>query len=362
MKNVMIKIAIVMTAVYIRLLDALVAIFFKDHVSKTMHLVCDALESKTRYISYQITPKDTTEIPLPDNFGKPHSFAIILQGPICTKDDITIKSIRFYKKVYPYAKIIVSTWNDEPEELCSRLSELGAIIVRSEKPENSGSLNVNYQLVNSLAGVKKAQELHCEFAIKTRTDQRVCKPYIFDVMMSAIKLFPGGKGQKGRIVVLGVNGGGMFSPYYPYDFLYLGYTQDLFSLFSAPLDERKNDKNARKTGVSLTRRQRSVQMIAPEIYILKHYCTDVLGLSCEDTVEGYWNVVKNYLICFGMNDVRLMWTKYEFLHDLNFFSSAYSGKDSQEHLSTMSFDFYNWLNLYVGNFEYDKNYEKYSDV
>lgn len=328
-----------------------------------MRHVCMAVESENLYAAYYIKPKDTVEIPILDGLNQSHSFAIILQGPVCTKDNMTLNSIRFYKKAYPYATIIVSTWSDESEEEINRLAKQGAIVVKSEKPSNAGVLNINYQLVNSLAGVKKAKELGCKFAVKTRSDQRICKPYIFDSMLSTLQLFPGGDNQKGRVVVLGECGGGMFIPFHSCDFLYLGYTDDLVCLFSAPLDQRHDAEDWRKIAGSLTRCQNYEKMIAPEIYILKHYCIDVLKIKCEGTVESYWYVVKNYLICYGMKDIDLMWNKYDLLCNLNFYSSAYDGeRDSSERLQTMCFDFFNWLNLYMGNIIYDKRYEEYANV
>ena len=332
-------------------------------ISGAASTACRALETKKEYVSYQIMPKDTSNIPILDGLNQSPSFAIVMQGPLCKKDNMTVNSIKFYKQTYPLAKIIVSTWNDELDEAISEISELGAIVVQSEKPLRSGIMNVNYQLTSSRAGVKKARELGCEFTVKTRTDQRICKPFVFDTMISAIKLFPSNEGQKGRLVTLGVCDGGMFTPYYTCDFLYLGYTEDLLNLFSAPFDDRKDEKTLRERNLLLTRRQLAEQVRAPEIYILKHYCKDFLKLSGEDTVKEHWNIAKNYLICFGMSDVEIMWNKYDRLYNLNFYSSTYfNGKDSLEYLRTMCFDFFNWFNLHVGNIKYDECYEKYADV
>ena len=321
------------------------SVFWKNSLNAIMLCFCKAAETKSTYVSYQIKPKDTTEIPILSGLEQSCSFAIVLQGPICMHDDMTYNTVKFYKQTYPHAVIIVSTWNDEPAENTTRLTELGAIIVRSEKPAHNGFMNVNYQLTNSLAGVKKAKELGCEFVVKTRTDQRICKPFIFDAMLSSINMFPSvSEKQRGRVITLGVCGGGMFIPYHTCDFLYLGYTEDLIQLFSSPLDQRKIDRGFRKNIGLTTRRECSVQMLPPEIYIMKHYCMDFLGFCCEDTVESYWYVVKNYLICYGMKDVDLMWD------------------DSPERLSTMCFDFFNWLNLYMGNIKYDTCFERHADV
>ena len=363
LKNFIKKILCVIVKCFLKPIELVFNLGSESGISGAASTACRALETKTEYVSYQIMPKDTSVIPILDGLNQSSSFAIVMQGPLCKKDNMTVNSIKFYKKSYPLAKIIVSTWNDESDEAIREISELGATVVQSEKPLHSGIMNVNYQLTSSLAGVKKAKELGCEFTVKTRTDQRICKPFIFDTMISAIKLFPGGEGQKGRLVTLGVCDGGMFTPYYTCDFLYLGYTEDLLDLFSAPLDNRKDEKTLRESNLLLTRRQLAEQETAPEIYILKHYCKDFLKLSGEDTVKEHWNITKNYLICYGMNDAEIMWNKYDRLYNLNYYSSAYfNGKDSSKHLRTMCFDLFNWFNLYIGNIKYNERYEKYADV
>lgn len=364
MKEVIKKILVAIDWIFLKIRGFAFSVFWKNSLNAIMLCFCKAAETKSTYVSYQIKPKDTTEIPILSGLEQSCSFAIVLQGPICMHDDMTYNTVKFYKQTYPHAVIIVSTWNDEPAENTTRLTELGAIIVRSEKPAHNGFMNVNYQLTNSLAGVKKAKELGCEFVVKTRTDQRICKPFIFDAMLSSINMFPSvSEKQRGRVITLGVCGGGMFIPYHTCDFLYLGYTEDLIQLFSSPLDQRKIDRGFQKNIGLTTRRECSVQMLPPEIYIMKHYCMDFLGFCCEDTVESYWYVVKNYLICYGMKDVDLMWDKYNGLSDMNFYTSEYFGKDdSPERLSTMCFDFFNWLNLYMGNIKYDTCFERHADV
>lgn len=287
----------------------------------------------------------------------------MLQGPVCLKDDMTENTILFYKKVYPHARIILSTWNDELGELLDHFRALGATVVASDKPEHPGLLNVNLQLASSLAGVRKAGELNCKYAAKTRTDQRVCKPFIFDAMISELERCPARGNSMGRLVALGFSMGAMFIPYHTCDFLYLGHTEDLVRFFSAPHDSRTEGGNLYDKVGMLTRRENSERMIAPEIYMLKHYCVDVLGLSGDDTVEEYWRVVRDHMILFGMKDVDLMWNKYDTMYKMNYFSESYEGdRDSASRLQTMCFDYFNWLNLYLGNFEYDAAYERYADV
>ena len=222
MKEVIKKILVAIDWIFLKIQGFAFSVFGKNILNAIMLCFCKAAETKSTYVAYQIKPKDTTEIPILSGLEQSHSFAIVLQGPLCKKDDMTYNTVKFYKQTYPHAVIIVSTWNDEAEENIKRLAELGTVIVRNEKPSDSGFWNVNYQIVSSHAGIKKAKELGCEFAVKTRTDQRVCKPFIFDAMLSSIHMFPTvSVKQRGRVVTLGVCGGGMFIPYHTCDFLIL---------------------------------------------------------------------------------------------------------------------------------------------
>lgn len=361
MKGIIKKVLVAIDWIFLKIQGFVISFSKKKYLPFVMRHVCKAAETKSTYVAYQIKPKDTTEIPILSGLEQSHSFAIVLQGPICMKDNMTYNTVKFYKQTYPHAVIIVSTWNDEPAENATRLTEQGAIIVRSEKPAHNGFMNVNYQLTNSLAGVEKAKELGCEFAVKTRTDQRVCKPFIFDAMLSSINMFPSvSEKQRGRVVTLGACGG-MFIPYYISDFMYLGYTEDLIKLFSIPYDSRADDTNIKKLGC-LSRCQISEQLIPPEVYILKHYCNDVLGLHYGNTLAAYWDVVKKCLICYGMNDIDLMWNKYDdTFYNSSWYVPAYKA-DSIDSLYSMYLDFFTWLNLYTGNLKYDPCYEKYTNV
>ncbi len=358
MKNLL----IVVNKLYIKLLYSFIGIFSKNADERILHYISKAVSTKDSYVAFQIKPRASVNIPLVEGLNRPHSLAIVLQGPICTKDNMTLDTILFYQKVYPYAVIIISTWEDEPVEQFEGIKNI--VIIKNKKPLNSGIFNVNLQLVSSLAGVKKAEELGCLFSVKTRTDQRMCKPYIFDSMIAALNVFPSEHScQRGRLVVLGKPRGGMFMTSFASDFMYCGYTEDLIKLLSVKLDGRKEGANFREINLSMSRRWNAERMFSPEIYIFKHYCNDVLHCPCEDTVESFWNIVKDYFIFFGLKDVDLMWDKYEKLHDLNNITGAYFGhSDSADRVDTLNFDFFNWLNLYFGNIVYDERFEKYTDV
>lgn len=340
-------------------MNSALKIIREDHIRLVLRMTCKALENEDCHICFHIKPKKIADSRNACYLEQSQKFAIVLQGPIYTNDDFTLNTIRFYKSMYPSAAIVVSTWDDENDKILSKLSENGAIVVKSHKPDYSGNGNVNYQIVNSLSGLVKARELGYEYAVKTRTDQRICKEYVFCSIFSMLKSFPpaDNSGQKQRIAALAVNYGNMFTPYFISDFLYMGRTKDVIDVFSLPLDDRE------KFDIDVTspRKRYSETMLPPEIYILKHYLQDKLGRTCENTVKAYWEAVKDCLLCFGMKDVDLLWPKYDIKYELNHFYGDYFYGNEVPALSEMGFDFINWFCLYSGSLQYRAEYEKYAE-
>ena len=72
-------------------------------------------------------------------------------------------------------------------------------IIKNKKPANFGIDNVNLHYVTSSAGMLAAQELGAEYALKTRTDQRIYHPSLDAYLFSLMEAFPlSGKIQKQR--------------------------------------------------------------------------------------------------------------------------------------------------------------------
>ena len=57
-----------------------------------------------------------------------------MQGPIRKEDNFTYNTVKYYRDIYPNAKVIVSTWIDEDANDIEKIQELGATIVLNEKP------------------------------------------------------------------------------------------------------------------------------------------------------------------------------------------------------------------------------------
>ena len=105
-----------------------------------------------------------------------NSYAIVMQGQIAKDDSFTESTLYHYRKMYPDATIILSTWDDEPADIISRLESKGIICLCNEYPEkeNYGRGNLNLQLINTKNGVVlAAKRSEIKYILKTRTDQRI---------------------------------------------------------------------------------------------------------------------------------------------------------------------------------------------
>ena len=130
----------------------------RDCVDFFMTEACNIAENSQYQLAYRKIPKKCDEIPMLD-YQTNISYAIVMQGPIRTEENFTLTTVNYYKRTFPQAQIIVSTWDDEPKDIIEQIEKAGAYVVLNSKPTCTGTLMVNYQLVNSLGGIKKAAEL-----------------------------------------------------------------------------------------------------------------------------------------------------------------------------------------------------------
>lgn len=328
-----------------------------------MESVCQSLEDSEYSVSFRLKEKHRNL----DNQFKYHiekekredKIAIVLQGPVRKEDDYTLRTVEYYRSLYPDAIVIVSTWSDENPIILDKIRACRCEVVMSDMPTYGGHLNINYQLVNTLAGLKKAKDLGATYVAKTRTDQCIEKPHAFEYMVNLLKQFPTAnpERQNKRLITLSMNYGNMFYPYFMSDFLYFGTVDDVINVFSIPLDERKKFAMAPES----SRRDYSEKMYAPEVYLMKHYLMNI-GYKGDGTLEDYWKAVKESLICVDMKTLDLDWPKYNGKYSLHSFYGDYFWDDTPDKMKTVNFDFVNWFNLYSGSLIYRPEYEKYVDV
>ena len=303
------------------------------------------------YFCYKLRPKKADYF-IPSNIKTTTTsgeFAIVLQGLIEMRDEFTFETIKLYRRLFPGAIIIVSTWDYTDPSIVRTLELLGCEVVLNKDIPVCGLGNVNYQICTSLAGLKRAKELGAEFALKNRSDLRVYREFAFEYLKSLVELNTISSsnvyGLKGRIITQAGNWGQMFNPMWLQDFLYFGYTDDLINLFDIPYDDRnihcyrKDNFDTKRvlTGETLAKWPASEINITKR-FIQKYHNSD---LSLKD----WWNFLGEYCYIVDSEDLLTLWNKYG-LNDLGQFYCEYDGKhnyrDPFRHIS--SSDFINIMN------------------
>ena len=210
---------------------------------------------------------------------------IILQGPYT---DFTDEIVSHYLDLYFVNKIIISCWegtvpstngihvDNKNQAYCHERVEC----IRSiDNLDYSGVLNINYQLVTSLNGIKHSKNDLCA---KFRTDQKYTHEsmtnmyefFIENIHTSKpeINFLNQDKTAKGKIFIAG-----NFNTYlfHPRDWLYWGYREDLINIFDIPfqvneyckqlkVNKQKCESNGDYYFKLFTR---------PETYIGAYYCS-----------------------------------------------------------------------------------------
>ena len=295
---------------------------------------------------------------------KPNEYAIVLQGPVL--DGFTAETIRIYRKIFPKAVIIVSTWKSTDSELVAELRSLADEVILSDLPSTSGLLNIHYQTKSSYEGSKKAYELGIPYSMKTRTDQRILQPMIFEYFKSLFELFPLDNEfldvQKERIIT--ASGGGIARPYFINDFFYFGTSYDMMKFFDFPPDNMDNEIAASLARLRTRKKNFRGIRIAPEAHIIKSYVyrTSKRPNECEATVKRFWEDLRKRFLIISRSELKL-WSgkdggKYDNKY-VNFSSASYTDSGQPESDEAMPFTNQLFLSLLKGHLLYEERFDEY---
>jgi hypothetical protein len=97
-----------------------------------------------RFITYHARPKYARDVHLAPEFAqRDHSeYAVVVQGPLYVKNRLTVETLLLYKKLFPGAMIILSTWDDTDPAAVAEARQAGVEVVISEVLKNGGPLNI----------------------------------------------------------------------------------------------------------------------------------------------------------------------------------------------------------------------------
>ncbi|MFA5832063.1 MAG: WavE lipopolysaccharide synthesis family protein [Bacteroidota bacterium] len=277
---------------------------------ETLNIARDK-KSKT-YSTYHQRPMYADVIgTISDNSKVNIKTAIILQGPVVTENDFTLETIKIYKRHFKNCQLIFSTWDDEDDSHLSKISDENIDIILNKKPYSPGPQNINYQIISSFAGVKKAKNDHNKYVLKTRTDQRMYSPNVVEFFLNIIDTFPvlGVKDkQKKRIVGTSLNTF-KYRLYGLSDMVTFGEIDDMMIYWGCKLDDRDA-----KMQVFQSKKRTSLDIAQQrlcEIYLTTEFLNNI-GRNIEWTLTDSWKVFAEKFCVVDKESLDLFWPKYEF--------------------------------------------------
>lgn len=266
--------------------------------------------------------------------------AIIIQGKIETNYNFTLETVKLYHFLHPDCQIIISTWDDENEQILKEMQECGAVIVTSSVPprdilKNTLFQNMNCQIKSSFEGLKKAKELGADYAIKTRTDQRLYETNLQEYLINLLEIFPlktTVKRQKYRLVSCSYDTF-KYRLYNVSDMFLFGHIDDMLNYWGCVFETRDLlpvFNNLIDYG----------KVLPAETYFLVNYLQKI-GHKVQFTLQDNWEVLVNYFCIIDENSLGFYWPKH------NNFSNRWRhfSKDCRE-LEKLTFK--EWFLLYCG--------------
>ncbi|PAY21298.1 hypothetical protein CKO51_01595 [Rhodopirellula sp. SM50] len=234
------------------------------------------------------------------------SIAVVVQGPVVQRDELTIQTLQLYRQTMPHSRLILSTWNDVSPELRAQIESLGVTVVTSEKPPHPGPHNLNLQIVSTRRGLQEAQRMGCRYAMKTRADTRIHLAEADQFCRDLLNQFPvdAASGQQKRLMVLDF-ATRLYVPCHPADLLMFGTTDDLLTYWSPEL-----------CGPEMTFRvcdefDEMLQQATPEIVLCRSYLQRT-GAKPVDDLPAWWEMLADRFIVIDRDMIDLFWPKYNY--------------------------------------------------
>lgn len=233
------------------------------------------------------------------------SLCIVIQGPIVKENDFTLETCKIYKKIFNNSEtIILSTWDTEDKKYLKNFESIGVKVLLSKAPDFAGRANLNYQILSTMKGLEEGEKLGCEYAIKTRTDQRFYSTNLSRDLFNLLKIYPPSPNYNmhSRLVALSFNSF-KYRYYGISDMFLFGNTQDMLKYWNSPLDTKKYEEYK-------TIKQKDLwQQYCSETYIASPFLKNI-GVTPEFTLKHTWKIYKDLFIFIDKEILDMYWPKY----------------------------------------------------
>jgi len=285
-------------------------------VQKNILNIANNLETYSNsFFSYHLRPKIAKDITLTNNKNY-SNIGIIIQGPLVFEQNFTLETVKLYKKFFKNAIIVISTWEGENNDYVNIIRNEGIFIVLNKKPEKSGALNSNYQIVSTLAGLRLLETKGVEYLLKTRSDQRIYNYQSIELFQKLIHNYPAiNSFQKNRIISINLTTL-KYMPYALGDMCMFGSLSDLINYWNIELENRELD---REVTVGLSIKELTKLNVAETFYCTQYL--NKIGFPTLISINNSWKAYRELFIVVDYTSVDLFWYKYnrEFEYKYRFY-------------------------------------------
>lgn len=313
--------------------------FLSDRIDGLLNIILRVKEENDNvFITYTGKPKYSDQYNIRSEFNSSFErFSIVIQGPVMQENNFTLETIRIYKKNFPGALIVVSTWAGERD--LDKLKAEGCIVIENEKPSTGGPQNINYQIKSTYAGIMVSEKNRIQYILKTRTDQRIYNNNVLNFFYNLTLIFPLKTNTiklNSRLIIPSF-GTLKYRLYGPSDMLMFGHISDMKLYWNLHHDDRIIPAEKKERTIS-----EIAQLRLSEIYLCTEFLKQI-GYNINWKLEDSWKVFAEYFCLADQSSIELYWPKYEkhIENKYHFFN--------QNH-SLEQFSFSEWLQLYNGQF------------
>ena len=314
----------------------------KHMIEKVINCKKVPVKFENNFYIFKHFPVNSESVELYSDTFDGANIGIVIQGPIKKEDDFTVETIKIYKKIFNNGeKIILSTWNNEDKSIIDDIKNNGIYVVQSQTPTECGRGNINFQIISTQNGIKKAEELGCQYVLRTRTDQRMYAANISRYLINLLKLFPvNNEKLNSRIIALSFNSF-IYRFYGVSDMFQFGNIQDIKKYWNIPL-YKFDPKILQNISFS-----ENFKKYCAETYIVTNFLRNI-DKKPIFTIEDSLSTYRDIFLFIDKEQIDFYWPKY-------------TNKDSRwrnfkKNIYT-EINFKNWLALYLGYYNEidDKN-------
>ncbi len=263
-------------------------------------------DSQKKFLTYWLRPREE-ELINSDfiAFNEYSDYGIVVQGNLKLEFDFTYNTLKYYKRIYPKAHIVLSCWNTDDKETIERIKTLNVDVIISDFPEKMrGYGPINLQLKTTHAGIEHLLKYHCKYILKTRTDQRVYEPDTLSFLSKMLSLFPMSIKCKAQGRLISCSLSTFVNRLYNIsDMMIFGYAEDVERYFSCPEDCRDYASPYIENQIEYSK------LRTGEIYFASNYI-ESLGFELKWTIEDSDFFRKELFLIVDSEGIDLYWPKY----------------------------------------------------